>query len=638
MHQHLFNFAVCKIFRYVDCNFFPCVFAAIAIRSIDTDGSNIRIHQAIIYIIGNNRIRFRNRRTGRFIDDGCSEHAAQHFGTNLLRAGAQLCFTQTVPLLHQVAGMDIAVVFPYDNVLRHIDQTTGQITGVCRTQCGISQAFTGAVAGDKVFQNGQAFTEVRLYRTVNDTTGRIRHQASHTGQLFDLVNTAAGAGICHHSNRVELIRRVGFFQQVCHIIRRFIPNIYNFLITFVIGHQAAAVHCLRPVNLLFRILDNLLLALWYMDIGHRNGNAGIAGIVVTHFLYDIQYVGGTQVPIELMSLGNQFAQFLFSDQLTQMPELFTGFFVFAFTEEAQFFRQFFIVNRITDRRFNQAHALIFRLIHNIFVGNQDPDLCLQIQIFMIVSHQGFMETAVTVAFAFGAGPFNRHVIGAQNHILRRHSYRLAILRSQNIVHGHHHQPGFCLRLNGQRQMNCHLVTVKVRVISRTYQRVQRDGTTFGQNRLKCLNTQTVQRRCTVQQHRMFFDNLFQYIPDFRSCPFHHAFCRTDIQIRIIILQPFHNERFEKFQRHFFRQAALMHLHFGAYHDYRTAGIVDAFTQQVLTETSLLAFQHIGQGFQRPVAGSHNGTAAAAVIDQGVYGFLQHTFFITYNDVRRMQFQ
>ena len=82
----------------------------------------------------------------------------------------------------------------------------------------------------------------------------------------------------------------------------------------------------------------------------------------------------------------------------------------------------------------------------------------------------------------------------------------------------------------------------------------------------------------------------------------------------------------------------MHLHFGAYHDYRTAGIVDAFTQQVLTETSLLAFQHIGQGFQRPVAGSHNGTAAAAVIDQGVYSFLQHTFFITYNDVRRMQFQ
>ena len=82
----------------------------------------------------------------------------------------------------------------------------------------------------------------------------------------------------------------------------------------------------------------------------------------------------------------------------------------------------------------------------------------------------------------------------------------------------------------------------------------------------------------------------------------------------------------------------MHFHLGAYHDYRTAGIVDTFTQQVLTETALLAFQHIGQGFQRTVSGSHNRTAAATVVNEGVYRFLQHAFFITHNNIRSMQLQ
>ena len=534
--------------------------------------------------------------------------------------------------------MDIAVVFTDDDILRHIYQTAGQVTGVCRTQCGIRQTFTCAMAGNKVFQNRQAFTEVRLNRPVNDTSGRISHQTTHTGQLFDLVNTAAGAGIGHHGNRIKFIRCVSFFQQVCYIIRRLVPDFNNFLITFIVRHQTAAVHGFRLVNLFFRSLDNFLLSRWYMDIGYCDGNTGIAGIIIAHFLHNIQYIGSAQIAEKLMRFGNQLAQFLFGDQLTQMPVFFTGFFVFPFAEEAQFLRQFFIINCIADGGFDQAHAFVFRLLNNICIGNQDPDFCLQIKIFMIISHQGFMQTAVAIAFPFCAGTLNRHVIRAQNHILRRYRYRFAVFRSQDIIHGHHHQTGFRLRLYRQGQMDSHLVTVKVGIVRSANQRMQRDGTSFGQNRLKCLDAQTVQRRCAVQEYRMLFDDFFQDIPYFRSRPFYHAFSGTDIQGGIVILQTFHNERFEKFQRHFFRQAALVHLHLGTYHDYRTAGIVDAFAQQVLAETSLLAFQHIRQGFQRTVAGAHNRTATAAVVDQRINRFLQHTFFIADNDVRRMQLQ
>ncbi len=190
------------------------------------------------------------------------------------------------------------------------------------------------MTGNEVFQNRQAFAEVRLYRTVNDTTGRIRHQSAHAGQLFNLVNAAAGAGIRHHGNWIKFICSICIFQQFSHIIRSLIPDINYFFVAFVISHQAAAIHSFRPVNQFFGSLDDLVFALRHMDIGNRNGNTGLAGIVVPHLLDDIQHVGRTQITIHLVGFGNQFAQFLFGDELTKMPVLFTGLFVFLFAEEA----------------------------------------------------------------------------------------------------------------------------------------------------------------------------------------------------------------------------------------------------------------------------------------------------------------
>ena len=61
-----------------------------------------------------------------------------------------------------------------DDVLRDVDQTTGQVTRVCRTQRGVGQTLTGAVRGDEVLQNGQALAEVRLNRAVDNLALRCR--------------------------------------------------------------------------------------------------------------------------------------------------------------------------------------------------------------------------------------------------------------------------------------------------------------------------------------------------------------------------------------------------------------------------------------------------------------------------------
>ncbi|OQC54576.1 MAG: hypothetical protein BWX55_00386 [Deltaproteobacteria bacterium ADurb.Bin022] len=69
----------------------------------------------------------------------------------------------------------------------------------------------------------------------------------------------------------------------------------------------------------------------------------------------------------------------------------------------------------------------------------------------------------------------------------------------------------------------------------------------------------------------------------------------------------------------------------------TSGVVDALAQQVLTKTALLAFEHVGQGAQRPFVGSGNRTAASAVVKKNVHRFLQHSLFIANDDFGSVEF-
>ena len=84
-----------------------------------------------------------------------------------------------------------AVFGTADDILRHIDQLTGHVTGVSGLQSGIGKSFTGTVRTDEVFQNRQTFTEVGEDRTLDDVARRFRHQSAHTGKLTDLILAAS---------------------------------------------------------------------------------------------------------------------------------------------------------------------------------------------------------------------------------------------------------------------------------------------------------------------------------------------------------------------------------------------------------------------------------------------------------------
>ena len=91
----------------------------------------------------------------------------------------------------------------------------------------------------------------------------------------------------------------------------------------------------------------------------------------------------------------------------------------------------------------------------------------------------------------------RQVIHAQHDVLRGDGQRSAIGRRENVPRRKHEHRSLNLRLGRERNMDRHLVTVKVRVECGTDQWVDLDGFTFHQYGLEGLDTKPVQSGSAV---------------------------------------------------------------------------------------------------------------------------------------------
>ena len=99
-----------------------------------------------------------------------------------------------------------------------------------------------------------------------------------------------------------------------------------------------------------------------------------------------------------------------------------------------------------------------------------------------------------------------------------------------------------------------------------------------------------------------------------------------------------NERLEQFGSHRFRDTAFVQFQGRTYDDNGTTGVVDTFTEQVLTETTLFTFQDIGQRFQRAATFRFHGVGFPRVVEQRVDSLLQHTLFVAQDHLRRFDFE
>src|SRR5208283_2999820 len=119
-------------------------------------------------------------------------------------------------------------------------------------------------------------------------------------------------------------------------------------------------------------------------------------------------------------------------------------------------------------------------------------------------------------------------------------------------------------------MHCHLVTVKVCIERRTYERVQLDGFSFHQDRIKSLYPKTVKCRGTVQQHGVLTYDVLKGIPYFRQFMLDEPFCLLYRRGIAFLFKLVEYKWFEKLKRHALGKAALVHLEFRTDHNNGTA--------------------------------------------------------------------
>ena len=473
--------------------------------------------------------------------------------------------------------------------------------------------------GNEVIRYRQAFAEVCRDWQVDDLTGRVSHEAAHAGELTHLLLVTTGTGVSHHEDWVEGVHVV--HHGVCDIVRSLRPESDDLVVALVLGDKTAVVLALDLVDDLLRIADDDFLLRRHDDVGDGDRHAGDAGVMVAEVLDTVDDFCRLRGAKVVIAVGNEFAKLFLVHEDAELPLAI----LLVLMVVAQLRRQDLVEDHAAEGRADEAVAL-----------DAAADLRLQFEVVLLISEQCLGDARDDHAFALGARLEDRQVVGTENHILRRDDDWLAVLRCEDVVGCEHQDARLGLCLCRQRQMDSHLVTIEVGVVSRAGQRMQLQGMALGENRLEGLDAEAVQRRCTVQEHRMLLDDVLEDIPDFWTRALHHALCALDVVRSARSDELLHDERLEELECHDLRQAALVQLELRADDDNGTARVVDALAEQVLTEAALLALEHVRERLERAIARARDRTAAAAVIDQGVDSFLQHALLVAHDDVRRTE--
>ena len=173
-----------------------------------------------------------------------------------------------------------AVGFPDNLLLRYIDQTPCQVTGVRGSKRRIRKPLARTVRGDKVLEYVKTLAEIRLDRQLDGLTRSIRHQPAHPGKLLNLFLGTTRAGVRHHIDIVVLVKTGE--KLVCNLIIRFLPGFNHCLVALFLRHQPAPEVLRDAVNSRLRLRDNLLFCRRHRHIrnGYRHG--GERRIFVTH--------------------------------------------------------------------------------------------------------------------------------------------------------------------------------------------------------------------------------------------------------------------------------------------------------------------------------------------------------------------
>ena len=166
-----------------------------------------------------------------------------------------------------------AVFLGDDNVMRYVNQTTRQVTGVGSLQSGIGQTLTGTVGRNKVFQHGHTLLKVRDNGVLNDKrlgTGLLRlgHQTTHTRELANLSLTTTSSRVKHHVHSIEALVGLLHFlhQDFRQVVVDVSPGVDDLVVAFLICDKAHSIVLSNTLYFIITTVNEGLLLLGDNDI------------------------------------------------------------------------------------------------------------------------------------------------------------------------------------------------------------------------------------------------------------------------------------------------------------------------------------------------------------------------------------
>ncbi len=304
--------------------------------------------------------------------------------------------------------------------MRHVDQTSGKVTGVRGLKGGVGQAFSCAVRGNEVFQHRQTLLEVGSDRRLDDLAAGVRHKPSHAGQLLDLVAGAAGAGVDHHVQRVQfaefLSLALKFGVEVFgNSVGSGRPNVDNAVVALFFRNGAGQMLFGDLVDFLLGVVQNVVAAGRDHHVGSGDGNASPGGLVEAGFLDTVESFDRANGADRLEAVHDQFGKTLLVDGLVVI---------------FQFVGQKLVEENAPGRSVDDLFLFAFQSGFGLILpvgGEKDLDVMMQTYDAVVVSPVDFLrshDARVGDEMLFEPGVVGQ-IIDAQDDILGRHHHRLA---------------------------------------------------------------------------------------------------------------------------------------------------------------------------------------------------------------------
>jgi len=510
------------------------------------------------------------------------------------------------------------VVLVDRHVLRNVNQTTRQVTGIGRFQGRIGKTFTCTVRGNEVLEDRQTFLEVGDNRVLDDLASRtdqrflrLGHQTTHPTELTNLLFRTTSPGVGHHVDGVESVAVVlqCIEEDLGDLVVDVGPDIDDLVVALVLRNEAHGVVATCFFYFFLCAVDQTNLLVRDHDVGDRECQTSRRCILEPEVLDRIEE-------------GCRFRE--------------AGGFEYTTDNATKVFLREHLVD-VTNASWDDlvkedaAHGSI----HDRTVFETDLDFGVQFNLLLVVSLTGLRHGGESHAFAFTTFGGFRHVIQTEDHVLRRNCNRTTVSGRQDVVAREHEQLGFQRSVMRERNVHSHLVTIEVGVEGRTNEWVQTDRFPFNQYRLECLDTETVKRRRTVQEDRTTLDHFFQDIPDIAGATVHYFLGALHRFHDAALDELADHEWLEELNGHLLWQTTLVQLQLRTDNDNRTTGVVDTLTEEVLTEATLLTLQHVREGLEGAVGVTPDGVGLTGVVEQGVDRFLQHALLITQDHFRSL---